>query len=624
MSTWSDEMKAEFAYQLLLSIPTDRTRTVVRRLTPLLHRDFLDLLPHEIALHILSYVDLPTLLQVGKVSRRWNELSQDQILWRELYRSRGWKTDEKAIDTYLSMPPSKYTFSPVPLTRSSASLYVPMGTPTSSTSSGRLRTIRRTGDIMQRLRQRRHVLHEPPSSSSSSSSTSPEEHRNLSSSILAALSEPHAHHLPLEHQTSSVAFPHLVSLAAPSSHSRSQPLVPSRRYGVGSSSTPIITGSLVARDTRVSVSSTSRSAQPQPDASESPLPSPSSCSYNRPITRRNVKYDETALYHYKEDADQRFINWRRLYRNRTLVDRRWRDGKYKMRVFPPSSSMADMHTEGIYCVQFDNDKIVSGSRDQTIKIWDIRTGECRTTLQAHNASVLCLQYDDRYILSGSSDATIIQWDVRTGDIVQILVGHGESVLNLRFAKNRLVSCSKDRTVRVWDLETGTMLRQLNGHRAAVNAVQFKDNRVVSASGDRTIKLWDMETGECLQTFESHTRGIACVEFDGSRIVSGSSDQTIKIWDVTTGDCLYTLAGHTELVRTLQIDTASDRIVSGSYDGSLKVWGLNHGNLMLSLAQAIEGRVLNLQYDYARIVCCSNQSRMVIYDFAHGIDTQFLM
>ncbi|KAL0084916.1 WD40-repeat-containing domain protein [Phycomyces blakesleeanus] len=602
MANWSDEMKAEFAYQLLLSIPTDRTRTVVGRLTPLLHRDFLDLLPHEIALHILSYVSLPTLLQVGRVSRRWNELSEDQMLWRQLYRNRGWKSDEKAIDAYLSKSSgdSRASFSPIPLTRSTTSLYSPTGSPTSSTSSGRLRSIRRTGDFIQRLRQRRNVLHEPPSSSSSSSSTAPEDNRNLSSSILAALSEPHAHHHHLpEYQTpSSVTFPHLISLAAatatatataaPSSHSRSQPLVPSHRYGVGSSSTPLITGSLASKaGARVSVSTTSRSAALPQSASSS---SSSARSYNnRPITRRNVKYDETALYHYKEDADKRFINWRRLYRNRTLVDRRWRDGKYKMRVFPPSSSMADMHTEGIYCVQFDNDKIVSGSRDQTIKIWDIRTGECRTTLQAHNASVLCLQYDDNYILSGSSDATIIQWDIRTGEIIQVLAGHGESVLNLRFAKDRLVSCSKDRTIRVWDLETGTMLKQLIGHRAAVNALQFKDNRVVSASGDRTIKLWDMETGQCLRTFDSHSRGIACVEFDGNRIVSGSSDQTIKIWDVATGECLHTLSGHTELVRTLQIDTASDRIVSGSYDGSLKVWGLNQGNLLLSLGQAIEGR-----------------------------------
>lgn len=210
------------------------------------------------------------------------------------------------------------------------------------------------------------------------------------------------------------------------------------------------------------------------------------------MPRRNVKYDETAIYHYDETTDTRFINWKRLYRNRHLIEKRWREGKCKMRTFPPSNNMSgDMHLEGIYCIQFDENKVISGSRDRSIKIWDMRTGECRRTLMGHTASVLCLQYDDRFIISGSSDATIIQWDIETGKIMRTLYGHSESVLNLRFSGNYIVSCSKDRTVRIWDVEKGVTLRVLRGHRAAVNAVQFKDNRVVSASGDRTIKLWDI-------------------------------------------------------------------------------------------------------------------------------------
>ncbi|KAI8376045.1 WD40-repeat-containing domain protein [Radiomyces spectabilis] len=312
-------------------------------------------------------------------------------------------------------------------------------------------------------------------------------------------------------------------------------------------------------------------------------------------------------------SHERFINWRRLYHNRTCIERRWREGKCKMRVFPPENHRGDMHMEGIYCIQYDNDKIVSGSRDHTIKIWDMRTGECRKTLYAHTRSVLCLQYDDEFLFSGSSDTTIIQWNIRTGQIVRTLRGHSESVLNLRFQKDQMVSCSKDKTVRIWNLKTGTVSRVLRGHRAAVNAVQFKGNRVVSASGDRAIKLWDMETGKCLKTFDSHTRGIA-----------GSSDQTIKIWNAATGECLHTLIGHMALVRSLQVDANTDRIVSGSYDSSLKIWSLKQGCLVRSVSQAIEGRILNVQFDFARIVCCSNLGKIVIYDFSHGIDTQFLL
>jgi WD40 repeat protein len=229
---------------------------------------------------------------------------------------------------------------------------------------------------------------------------------------------------------------------------------------------------------------------------------------NRPISRQHVNYDETALYHYQEDNDRRFINWRRLYRNRNLIERRWRDGQYWMHMFPlgvtsspraTASTTANddgdddddtRHSDWIYCLQFNSQILVSGSRDRTLKIWAMDSGTCLHTLYGHEASVLCLQFDDRWIISGSSDTQMVVWDVTTGKKVRQLMGHSESVLNLRFVGNRLVSSSKDRTIRVWDLDKGVTTQVLRGHRAAVNAVQFKDDLVVSASGDRTIRLWN--------------------------------------------------------------------------------------------------------------------------------------
>ncbi|KAG0192231.1 hypothetical protein DFQ28_009805 [Apophysomyces sp. BC1034] len=604
-----------------------------------------------------------TLVHISRVSRRWRQLSNDQALWHQLYLSQGWKYDQKAINTYLSnkssvskskqqqssidpsyslkSQPSDSTdaslfrpmLAPVPLARTTASMYDPAALPTMpGAPSGRLRTLRKPSDIFIRLRQRRNLQQSQqsnttspvsPTTSPSSSSSLPErttaepEKVETSSSTpphlrlaLAPLAEsstavPSSSITPTVSPTTSshnlfhsnvgrriaalprTPFPQPLSLAAPSSYSRSQPLVTSTTR-----ESPFAGRSANVPDARGSVSATAA----RPMLMQSSSPSQKTIDHavkNRSMTRRHVKYDEILKHHYSEETGRRFINWRRLYRNRSLIAKQWREGKCKMRVFPPTTGSADvldMHAEGIYCIQFDDDKIVSGSRDRSIKVWDMRTGECRKTLIGHTASVLCLQFDDEYIVSGSSDSTIVQWNIETGRVVKTLLGHSESVLNLRFYKNRIVSCSKDRTVRIWDLETGRQLKTLRGHRAAVNAIQFRGNRVVSASGDRTIKLWDMDTGQCLRTFDSHSRGIACVEFDGDRIVSGSSDQTIKVWDAATGQDIHTLAGHMDLVRTLQLDPASNRIVSGSYDGSLKVWSLDEGRLLFSLSQAIEGRV----------------------------------
>ncbi|GAA5810738.1 hypothetical protein MFLAVUS_004164 [Mucor flavus] len=337
------------------------------------------------------------------------------------------------------------------------------------------------------------------------------------------------------------------------------------------------------------------------------------------------KHNDESEYHYDPNSDTRFINWKRLYRNRHGIEQRWIEGDFKLRIFPPKNCPeSDLHGEGIYCLQFDKEKYVTGSRDRTIKIWDM-AGKCKQTLRGHSGSVLCLQYDATSIVSGSSDSNIMITRIDSGFVIRTLRGHQDSVLSLRLVNDdQIISCSKDRSLRLWDRETGECVRVFLGHRAAVNAVQWKDKRVVSASGDRTICIWDLDTGKCLKQLVSHTRGVACVEFDGTYIVSGSSDKTIKVWNAETGDCLYTLAGHVHLVRTVQIDSVANRIVSGCYNGNLKIWNLDDGTLIRDLGQATDGRVHNLKFDFTKIVCCSNLDKLVIFDFADNINTKFLI
>ncbi|KAI8090836.1 WD40-repeat-containing domain protein [Thamnidium elegans] len=342
---------------------------------------------------------------------------------------------------------------------------------------------------------------------------------------------------------------------------------------------------------------------------------------------RNLKkHNDESEYHYDHNSDTRFINWKRLYRNRYAIEQRWIQGDFKARTFPPANCLeSDLHWEGIYCLQFDKEKYVTGSRDRTIKIWDL-SGKCKQTLKGHSGSVLCLQYDATSIVSGSSDSNIMITNIDSGFVIRILRGHRDGVLSLRLMNDdQIISCSKDRSLRLWNRETGECVRVFLGHHAAVNAVQWKDKRVVSASGDRTIRIWDLDTGKCLKQLVSHTGGVACVEFDGTHIVSGSSDKTIKIWNAETGDCLFTLAGHLHLVRTVQIDNVANRIVSGCYNGNLKIWDLKDGTLIRDLGQATEGsRVLNLKFDFTKIVCCSNLVELAIYDFADNIDIKFLI
>lgn len=248
--------------------------------------------------------------------------------------------------------------------------------------------------------------------------------------------------------------------------------------------------------------------------------------------------------------------------------------------------------QGIYCIQFDDVKIVSGGRDHRVKLWNMFTHKLEREFVGHTGSVLCLQFDDTKVISGSSDTNIMVWDLETGERTGVLTDHLQSVLHLNFNDDRLVSCSKDKQIIVWLWDTSAMQyiheHTLGGHTAAVNVVEFDSRFIVSASGDRTIRIWHTDTGEELDELSGHARGIACLQFQGDYIVSGSSDKSLKVWKINSGNLnpdtavheqdgsvrkhalLRTLNGHKDLVRCVRFDVAMDRIVSGSYDHSIMV------------------------------------------------------
>ncbi len=177
-----------------------------------------------------------------------------------------------------------------------------------------------------------------------------------------------------------------------------------------------------------------------------------------------------------------------IIQNIEQIETNWRTGSFHLEKIQCRSQ----NSKGVYCLQYDDEKIISGLRDNTIKIWDRKTLECTKVLTGHNGSVLCLQYDEKVIVTGSSDSTVRVWNVKTGELINTLLHHCEAVLHLRFDDGTMVTCSKDRSIAVWQMNSPTDItirRVLVGHRAAVNVVDFDEKYIVSASGDRTIKVW---------------------------------------------------------------------------------------------------------------------------------------
>ncbi len=230
----------------------------------------------------------------------------------------------------------------------------------------------------------------------------------------------------------------------------------------------------------------------------------------------------------------------------------------------------------------DGQIIVSGSRDNTIRVWDFETGQELYHLKGHTKEVdsLVISSDSQTIASGSRDNTIKVWNLPTGQQLRTLQGHTGEVYSLALSSDgkTIVSGSRDNTIRVWDLQLGQELRILRGHTDELRSVAISPDgkTIVSGSRDNTVRIWDLLTGQELRTLREHLSSVQSVAIssDGQTIISGSRDNTVRIWDLPTGEQIRCLRGHTDLVRSVDISLDGQTIVSGSRDNTIKVWGMH--------------------------------------------------
>ena len=166
-------------------------------------------------------------------------------------------------------------------------------------------------------------------------------------------------------------------------------------------------------------------------------------------------------------------------------------------------------------------------------------GLLRQTLIGHTGEIntLAVTPDGKLAVSGSGDNTLKVWDLHSGTELLTLAGHSDGVRAVAITPDgkQVVSASSDRTLKLWDLAIGSELATLWGHSDQVNAVAITPDgkQAVSASSDRTLKLWDLETGRELATLTGHKDKINAVSVtpDGKLVISASADRTVQIWDL---------------------------------------------------------------------------------------------
>ncbi|KAI8339061.1 WD40-repeat-containing domain protein [Chlamydoabsidia padenii] len=607
LSEFDNEQKADLALFLLQTIPRPHMNRVLHQLDT--HsRNLLETLPQELVIAILCHLNVTTLLEMSLVSRHWYTLCQDSVIWRYLFEGQGWGYDGTSMEQYLAKDstthytiPSKQLGPLSPLLLQSTPI------------------VRSSGPLQQRRL---------------TTTTSP---NNISTTILPAYLPKPRKPLLLQKVASGKTRPPIPP------HPSHQHLLP--HYDVKSYTRFIDWKSLYRH--RHKIAEAWRSGRYRPYRFRSDPASLRRQQQEENSDGENTLTATSTTPIQNNDSIDTTANLAEGSISTPLLSPEQvpstTDEQQQQQRRQHQQQQRDQHQDAVYSLALDptHHTIFSASRDQTLKEWHFDHAVAtlqHTYTDLHQGSILCLDLDDRYLVTGSKDRTVVQTDRWRREKVRTLGGHQDSVLNVVLDGDWIYSASKDRTIKIWSSATGELVRTLRGHREAVNVIKVHQDRIVSASGDRTIKLWDRDTGDCLLTFLGHEGAISCLDFDGTSIVSGSKDKSIIIWDLS-GHIIRKFYAHTGLVRTLQLQSLSNHhqtdhspseslapriIVSAGYNDNINVWNFETGQLLHTFPRYYPGRIINLRFDNMKIVLGLDSGDIVVYDFAFGLDTRFIL
>ena len=252
------------------------------------------------------------------------------------------------------------------------------------------------------------------------------------------------------------------------------------------------------------------------------------------------------------------------------------------------------HTDRVQTVLWSPDSmsVASAGDDRTVHVWNASTGTLQHIYSGHTDHVLGLAWspDGTRIASASADKTVQVWDVVTGRNLFTYRGHSDYVFAVAWSPDgkRLATGGNDKVVQVWELAKDTKGNFLTsflfsnrgsfayrGHTGCVNAISWSPDgrRIASVGKDKSMQVWDAASGKLTFIYRHRSSAFNAVawSFDSRRIATGSNDKTVQVWDAFNRSTLCIYSGHTGYVNGVAWSPEGTRLASASVDKTVQVW-----------------------------------------------------